>query len=57
MPALRDALEEIVEVAAQLFWILELAIGHITHFFEFAQQCGLDPDMLPYRKHRRAQLY
>ena len=51
------AVEEVLEVAAQLFRILELAISHITDFFELAQEGGLDRGMLPHcEKHRRARL-
>src|SRR5690349_4740713 len=46
-----------MEVAAQLLWILELAIGYIADLFEIAQERGLDGGMLPHReKHRRAGL-
>ena len=50
-----NAEEEVLEIAAQLFRILELAIGHIAHFFELAQERGLDRGMFPHReKHWRA---
>src|SRR6266446_4899007 len=49
--------EELLQLAAQLLRVLKLAIGHVAHLVELAQQRGLDRGMLPHReKHWRAGL-
>jgi len=46
-----------LEIAPQLLGILELAVGHVAHLLEVAQQRGLDRGMLPHRQEdRRARL-